>query len=277
MRIGSALFLMSIGLLTAQDKQQARQAASDEALRLGVEAYKSAKYAQAVKFFQKVVDLNPQALEARLYLGIACVAQYVPGSESPQNVELANRAEAQFERVLAVDDRNETAIAWLASFKYMQAQSTAEGPKKDAALDEAAKWYQKQVEVNPDDPEAHYTLGVIAWNKWYPHGLEARARSGMRPEDPGPLRDDRIRRQLDTQYRGLIEDGIAHLRIAVAMNPQHDDAMTYLNLLLRGHADLAATQESFNADVKEADEWGMRALEAKKRKAISTPQVVPRP
>lgn len=277
MRIGSALFLISIGLLTAQDKTQVRQATSDEALRLGVEAYKSAKYAEAAKFFQKVVDLNPQALEARLYLGIACVAQYIPGSESPQNVELANRAEAQFERVLAVDDRDENAIAWLASLKYMQAQTIAEGPKKDAALDEAAKWYQKKVEVNPDDPEAHYTLGVIAWNKWYTHGLEARARQGMKPDDPGPLRDDRVRRELDKQYRGLIEDGIAHLRIAVAINPQYDDAMTYLNLLLRGHADLAATQEAFDADIKESDQWGMKALETKKRKAAPFPAGVPRP
>ena len=277
MKTAALLFSVSLTLLFGQDKTQARQAASDEALRVGVEAYKSAKYAEAAKFFQKVVDLNPQALEARLYLGIACVVQYVPGLESPQNIELANRAEAQFERVLAVDDRDENAIAWLANLKYMQAQTAAEGPKREAALDGAAKWYLKKVEVNPDDPEAHYTLGVIAWNKWYPHDREARAKLGMKPEDPGPLRDERVRRDLDTQYRGLIDDGISHLRIALAMNPQHDDAMTYLNLLLRGRADLAATPQSFDADIQESDQWGMKTLETKKRKAAAAPPAVPRP
>src|SRR5689334_18738216 len=152
------LLLTSIGLLHAQDKARAQQAATDDALRLGVEAYKNAKYAEAAKFFQKVVDLNPQDIEARLYFGIACVAQYVPGSAAPQNLDFANRAEAQFRRVLAVDDQNETAIAWLANLKYMQAQVSPDGPEKDAALDAAAKWYQQGVDVNPDNPEAHLTL-----------------------------------------------------------------------------------------------------------------------
>ena len=276
MRIAAALLSISVTLLSAQDKIQARQAASDDALRLGVEAYKSAKYIEAARLFQKVVDLNPQALEARLYLGIAFVAQYIPGSQSPQNIELGNRAEAEFERVLAVDDTNETAIAWLANFKYLRAQTASEGPKKDAAFDEAAKWFQKQAEVNPDDAEAHYMLGVIAWNEWNPHDMETRVRLGMKPEDPGPLRDDGARRQMDAHYRRLIEDGIGQLRIAVAINPQHDNAMSYLNLLLRGHAELAATQESFDADIKEADQWGMKALETKKLKATATP-AVPRP
>ena len=262
-----ALLLISIALMRAQDKARAQQAATEDALRFGVEAYKSAKYAEAATFFQKVVDLNPQALESRLYLGIACVAQYVPGSESPQNLDFANRAEAQFRRVLAVDDQNETAIAWLANLKYMQAQVAPDGPKKDAALDEAAKWYRREADVNPDNPEAHFTLGAIAWSKWSPHGLEARARSGMKPEESGPLKDDRIRRELDSRYRGLIEDGISHLNIALAMNPDREDAMSYINMLIRARADLASTQAAYDADVRESDAWGQKAIEIKKRRA----------
>jgi tetratricopeptide (TPR) repeat protein len=275
------LLLTSIVLLHAQDKARAQQAATEDALRLGVEAYKSAKYAEAARFFQKVVDLNPQALESRLYLGISCVAQYMPGSESPQNLEFASRAEAQFRRVLAVDDQNETAIAWLANLKYMQAQVAPDGTKKDAALDEAAKWYRQEADVNPDNPEAHFTLGAIAWNKWFPHGLEARARLGMKPEDPGPLKDDRIRQALEAQYRGLIEDGISHLHIALAMNPEREDAMTYLNMLIRARADLASSQAAYNADIQESDAWGQKAIEIKKRKAAAqrpgAPQAEPKP
>ncbi len=37
-----------------------------------------------------------------------------------------------------------------------------------AKLDEAAEWYEKLIEVDPKNKEAYYSLGVIAWSKWYP-------------------------------------------------------------------------------------------------------------
>ena len=67
-------------------------------------------------------------------------------------------------------------------------------------LDEAKKWYKKLIEVDPKNKEAYYSLGVIAWAKWYPALMGARAKLGMKPEDPGPLKDKKVKEELKTQY-----------------------------------------------------------------------------
>ena len=54
---------------------------------------------------------------------------------------------------------------------------------------------------------------------------------------------------------------------AIAIDPEYDDAMAYMNLLHRQRADLADTKQEAEAEVKVADQWVQKALEAKKIKA----------
>ncbi|HTM42530.1 MAG TPA: hypothetical protein VL177_16545, partial [Terriglobales bacterium] len=54
-------------------------------LNKGVQAYKSAKYDQAISFFKDAVDLDPSLVNARLYLATAYAQQFVPGVDSPDN------------------------------------------------------------------------------------------------------------------------------------------------------------------------------------------------
>jgi len=78
------LALVSLGLALLAtagcDKLRAR-----DQLNKGVQAYKSAKYEEAIGHFQQAVSLDPSLLNARLYLATAFAQQYIPGADTPDN------------------------------------------------------------------------------------------------------------------------------------------------------------------------------------------------
>jgi TonB family protein len=109
---------------------------------------------------------------------------------------------------------------------------------------------------------------VIAWAKWYPPYMAARAEQNLKPETPGPLADPQ-RTALKQQYSGMLEDGIANLNHALALDPHYDDAMAYINLLIRERADLVDSKQQYEAEVAIANDWVQKALAEKKLKAGS--------
>jgi len=58
-------------------------------LNQGVQAFKSAQYPEAVEHFKTAVELDPNFPTARLYLATAYMQQYIPGSISPENDQMA--------------------------------------------------------------------------------------------------------------------------------------------------------------------------------------------
>ena len=251
--------LVGIGALalvaTGCNKLKAR-----DNLNRGVQAYKSTQYTQAVERFETAVQLDPTFTPARLYLAMAYYMQYIPGAESPENQQMADRALDQFQRVLQQDPKNDVATKSIASLYYNQ--------KK---WDQAEEWYKKSLQLNPSDKEAYYTLGVIAWSKWYPIYGTARAKLSMRPEDPGPIKDKKVKEELKTQYLPLVNEGIQDLQKALEIDKEYDDAMAYMNLLVRERADLDDTPEQYQKDIEVANNWIQKTLETKKIKAERKP------
>jgi tetratricopeptide (TPR) repeat protein len=243
---------------------------SRDQLNKGVAAYKNAKYAEAIENFKTAIALDPTNPNARLYLATAYMTQWIPGAESPENVQLADEAKKEFQEVLSKDSGDKVALASLASLAYNQSGSL-QGDAKVAKLNEARDWNLKLIQVDPKNKEAYYSLGVIAWSKWYPVLGRARAELGMKPEDPGPIKDKKVREELKTQYSGIIEEGIQNLNKALEVDPEYDDAMAYLNLLIRERADLADSPEQYKEQIKVADDWVQKALETKKKKAARQP------
>ncbi len=225
-------------------------------LNKGVQSYRSAQYPAAVEHFKQAIELDPAFPTARLYLATAYMMQYIPGAESPDNLKMAQAAHDQFQEVLRQDPKNEVAIASIASLYLNQTK-----------WDEARQWYQKLVEVAPNNKEAFYSLGFIAWKTWYVPYATARANLGMKPEDPGPIKDKKVRTQLQEKYGSIIEDGIANLQKALNIDKNYDDAMAYLNLLHRERADLMDTRAEYEKEVNVADDWVQKALETKKLKS----------
>jgi Tfp pilus assembly protein PilF len=229
-------------------------------LNRGVQAYKSTQYTQAVERFETAVQLDPTFTPARLYLAMAYYMQYIPGAESPENQQMADRALDQFQKVLQQDAKNDVATKSIASLYYNQ--------KK---WDQAEEWYKKSLQLNPSDKESYYTLGVIAWSKWYPVYGTARAKLSMRPEDPGPIKDKKVKEELKTQYLPLVNEGIQDLQKALEIDKEYDDAMAYMNLLIRERADLDDTPEQYQKDIEVANNWVQKTLETKKIKAERKP------
>jgi TonB family protein len=230
----------------------------------GVQEFQAARYPGAAAAFERAVSIDPSNVSAQLYLGTAYMQQYIPGNESPANLRLAEAAQAHFLKVLNLDGSNTVALASIASLFLNQ--------KK---WDEAQQWYQKLTVTDPSNADAYYSMGFIAWSRWYPAYGKARDALGMKPQDPGPLQDAGVRTELKTAYGTVIESGLRALEKALEINPQYADAMAYTNLLIRERADLRDTQEEYRLDVATADEWVRKALAAKKaeverRNAIAT-------
>jgi hypothetical protein len=90
---------------------------------------------------------------------------------------------------------------------------------------------------------------------------------GMKPEDPGPFKDAKERAVLKEKYWQKLTDGIEYEKKALEVDPEYENAMAYMNLLIRYRADLRDTKEEWLADSKEADSWVQKTLETTKIKA----------
>lgn len=260
-----ATAVVTLGLLafaSGCDKLKAR-----DSLNKGVQAYKATKYEEAARKFKESIEADPNFDVARLYLATSYMSQWIPGADSPENKAMGKRAEDEFMEVLHRDPKNKLATESIASMRYNQANAFPSLADKLRVMDDAKIWYGKLVEIDPNNSKAYYSLGVISWSKWYPNYKQAREKAGMRQEDPGPIKDKKIREQLKADYSALVEDGIKNLTKAVELDKIYDDAMAYLNLLIRERADLAETKEEYTKDIATADAWVAKALESKKIKA----------
>ena len=209
---------------------------------------------------------------ARLYLATAYRSQYIPGAESEENKQLAKKAMDEFQKVYSADPKSILAIQSIASLHYDEAQGQTALEDKFRKMDEAKDWHKKLLAIKPDAKESYYTLGVIAWAKTYPIRKKARIELKMKDEDLGPIKDKKVRLQLKERNTPIIEEGIEAMKKAIEIDPEYDDAMAYLNLLLREKADIADTVEENKKLSAEADNWVSKAVEAKKIKAARAPK-----
>ena len=97
--------------------------------------------------------------------------------------------------------------------------------------------------------------------------MTARSNLRMRPEDPGPLKDKKVKEELKANYGPIVDDGMQNLNKALEIDPEYDDAMAYLNLLIRERADLLDSSDDYKKQIEVADGWLQKALDTKKIKA----------
>ena len=126
-------------------------------------------------------------------------------------------------------------------------------------------------DLDPDDPEPHYSIGVIDWTKCYQPRMDARALLGLRPEDhldPNDPEQNKVCGEFKVKNTPAIEEGIDSLSKAIQLRPDYDDAMAYLNLMYREKADVECDDLAARAeDLRTADHWVDMTLRVKKLKA----------
>lgn len=255
--LGVCLALFSTGCEKLQSRDQ---------MNKGVQSYKANKYADAVKHFKEAVSLDASNENAQAYLATSYMVQWVPGADSPDNKKVYDSARQEFEKILQKDPSNSLALASMASMAFNSA-SSGTPEQRNAALDEAKKWNLRRIEVDPKEPEAYYYLGVINWTQARPAIQQARADAKMSPNDPGPIKDAKIREQLKQKYGQPIDQGLDYLKKCLDIDKENEDAMSYMNLLLREKADFEDTPEAAKNDIAQAEDFSNKSLEMKKIKA----------
>jgi tetratricopeptide (TPR) repeat protein len=186
----------------------------------------------------------------------AYIQQYIPGTETEENKKYAQAAIDELNKTLASDPKNVLATQYLANVYYQM---------KD--FPKAQEWSKKVVDLDPKDKGALYTLGVIPWIQFVAADREARIASKMKMEDPGPIKDPKAKAELKAKYWQALSEGIEYEKKALAVDPEYENAMAYMNLLIRYRADLNDTTAEFMRDQKEADDWVQKSLETTKMKA----------
>jgi TonB family protein len=140
-----------------------------------------------------------------------------------------------------------------AQLALQQAANTRIAEVRESLLDKAQLLGERALAANPRDVDALYSLGVVGWMR----SFQPPARAG-------------------------IEEALDRFRSVLEIDPHDNHAMTYLHLLYRARAKLAASPEERQSDLVEAGKWQQQAVEAAaanqaEGRIVRTPPVPPRP
>src|SRR6476646_4711426 len=178
------------------DKLKAR-----DQLNKGVKAYKDNHYEQAIDHFQTAVRLDPALINARMYLATAYVSQYVPGIDTPDNLRTAQQAIDEYQRVIDANPSRDQKVNSAKGIAYLYLN--------EKKWDEAKKYYRMASDLDPNDAEPYYSVGVIDWSACYAPRMEARAKLGLKPDEKlNPKNKDQMKvcTELKAKNAGAIQE-----------------------------------------------------------------------
>jgi tetratricopeptide (TPR) repeat protein len=224
-------------------------------LNKGVQAYKSAKYEEAINHFEQAVNDDPKLPMARSYLATAYAQQVVPDLTTPDNLKAANLAIENFKKVIEEDPGNVNSIKGIASI-YFNIDD----------YEQAKAWQMKVLQADPQDAEAAYTIGSIDWRLAYRNAVKALRDVGQTDDGEGnPKMPKKACEALAQENGDLVNQGIQYLQKAIDLRPNYDDAMSYLQLTYRRKADLECGDDTARkADLALVDQWRQKAMDARK-------------
>lgn len=264
----SALVLAGTGCEGTIDHLKANFAAKQ-----GNDLYKAGDYQKAVEWYRYSLYLNPELPIAYHNAGLAFMALYKPGSRHPKDLYYSQQSIDHLQRFLRFepddeDAKNQILTVFLQAERYDDAARFFEAEVKERGSDPAVasrlaqilgmiyakkgdfesslEWYKKRAEIEKDNPEALYTIGVLCWDKVYHAGIS-----------------------MELDKRGeMIEMGLDYLRRAADLRDNYFEATAYINLLFREKAKVAQAVgniEDFARFNQEADKYVRLSLEQRKK------------
>jgi tetratricopeptide (TPR) repeat protein len=243
------------------------------ATKQGNEQYKAGEFLKAIEWYRYATYLNSDLDIAYYHSALSYLALYRPGSKHPKDVRYSQQAIANLKRYLAVHPDSEDAKNYLLTVylgaerfdeaaQFFEAELKAHGDDPEAAsklmqiigviytkkgdFDTALEWYKKRADLEKENPEVLYTIGVLCWDKVYKGGL-----------------------QLELARRNeLIDMGLDYLNRASSLRQDYMEAVSYINLMYREKAKSAAMvgdNENAAKFNQEADKYMRQALEMRKK------------
>jgi tetratricopeptide (TPR) repeat protein len=112
---------------------------------------------------------------------------------------------------------------------------------KKGDFDNGVTWLKKRLEIEGNNPEVYYLIGVQAWDRSYNY----------------PDLDPAMRAK-------IVEDGLESLNKAVQLKPDYFEAITYINLLYREKAKMETDPAKKQEYLDTANKYLQQALEMRK-------------
>jgi tetratricopeptide (TPR) repeat protein len=232
-------------------------------LNKGVMAFRNAQFQVAIEHFKNAVQYDPTLVTARLYLATALAQQFIPAVDTPQNTKTGQDAIDQFSEVLKIDPNNTTAMASIGQLYYGM---------KD--FDKAKQYQRDRLQVEPNNPEPYYWIGVIDWAVAQKNDADVRKDLKLTVPDPKtgyyPPLPEKARASLEDENSKFVSEGLDALQKAINLKPNDFNTMAYINLMYRQKADIDTDKEARLADLKTADGWQQKALEAQRAGSSET-------
>ena len=187
-----------------------------------------------------LVGNSSQILEKQT-LGQQLADQYIQGDPSEENVRFRDQAIAEYMTELKKDPRDLGAIDGLGAILFQMALQPFDARKAE----ESKGYFQKHIQLKPQDPEAYDWVGAIDWI------LASRANADLHRTynvayDGNPIKNNgaiptSVRTEYAVKYGAIVDEGISNLQKAIAIDAGYRDAIAYLGLLYRIKADWVET------------------------------------
>lgn len=244
------------------DKLKSRQL-----IRQGHAYFKENLVEDALKKYQEAQTLDPDEPRLDKFIAMCNMAMYNPGSKHAKDQQVLDEAVNRFQKYLKVHPEDDKASKYLVSTylsasKYDEAidyfkqwltrnasdtqavQTVAMLYAKKGDFENSMEWQRKRAQMEPNNAEVFYTMGVTAWQKSYdtvPDALAPEAR------------------------KAILDDGMKNLNRANELRPDYFEAMFYINLMYREYAKLESDPAKKQQLNELATEWQKKGLEARKR------------
>jgi len=243
------------------------------AVKQGNDLYKAQGYLKSVEWYRYATYLRPELAIAYKNAAFAYMGEYKPGSKHPKDLRYAQGAIDNLKRYLdrvpgERDSENYLLTMYLQTERYDEAaayfQEALKNGNRDPAetsemmlrigmiyakkgdFESSLEWYKKRAEIEKDNPEALYTIGVLCWDKVF----------------HAPLTIDLDRR------KQLIDMGLDYLTRAMTLRDNYFEAVAYVNLLNREKAKVAqqiGNMDDYAKYMQEADKYQKMAMEMRKK------------
>ncbi len=246
---------------------------SKQLIREGNAYFKEQLYEDALKKYQAAQALDPGEVRLDKFGAMGYLAHYHPGSTHPKDQEALNRSIEHFKKYLAAKPEDDKAARFLVT-TYMNAQKydeainyfkelVAKHPQDSQAVQTIAmlyakqgdyensmEWQKKRGELEPNNAEVFYTMGVTAWDKSYnTMGIDTSPEKGITNE----------------KRKEMLDFGMAQLDRALQLNLDYFEAMLYKNLLYRQYVRIEADPAKVAELNAKATEWQQKGIEVKKK------------
>ena len=227
------------------------------ALNEGARAYKDGRFADAEEKFRTAFELDPSQKNAPLFIARAVQQQYKPGVQTPENLQMGERAVQAYQDILNRDPANEDAYKAIV-FLYGQM-------KRDEKVNELL---MQRASSAPNPESRAQALIILASKQWQCANTITEQKENQTKEDKGDkiiIHYKKPAEQADfDKAKQCVDEGMKLSEQAVSLSPNSASAWTYKANLLREKAKLA----EMSGDNAAKEDFGKQydaALETQKR------------